>query len=107
VSYIFFSSHILVVAFQEPLAATQSASVFAAVAPAKAGPVKARAMAIANVEMRIFMGFSPLRWTKPPQTNVFCGIAFQEHPLLSWVESPGGAPGQAGSWEADSSADAR
>jgi len=88
VSYIFFSSHILVVAFQLPLAATQSASVFAFVtSPANAGPVTASAMAIANVEMRIFMGFSPLRWTKPPQMNVFCVIAFQEHPILSRVES--------------------
>ena len=33
------------------------------------------------------MGFSPLRWTKPPQMNVFCEIAFQEHPILSRVES--------------------
>ena len=46
-AYIFFSSHILVVAFQVPLAATQSASVFAAAAPANAGPVTASAMAIA------------------------------------------------------------
>ena len=44
----------------------QSASVFAFdTSPAKAGPVMARAMAIANVEMRTFMGFSPLRWTSP------------------------------------------
>ena len=50
-AYIFFSSHILVVAFQVPLAATQSASVFAAAAPANAGPVTASAMAIANVEI--------------------------------------------------------
>ena len=64
--YIFFSSHILVVAFHVPPAFAQSASVFAAVAPAKAGPVNASAKATANVEMRIFMGFSPLRWTKPP-----------------------------------------
>ena len=59
--YIFFSSHILVVAFHVPPAFAQSASVFAAVAPAKAGPVNASAKATANVEMRIFMGFSPLR----------------------------------------------
>jgi hypothetical protein len=62
VSYIFFSSQILVVAFQVPWAATQSASFFAFdTSPANAGPVTASAMAIANVEMSIFMGFSPLR----------------------------------------------
>ena len=63
------------------------AFVFAAfTSPAKAGPLNASAKATANVEMSIFMGFSPLRWTKPPQMNVFCEIAFQEHPILSRVE---------------------
>ena len=74
--YIFFSSHILVVAFHVPPAFAQSASVFAAVAPAKTGPEKASARVIAKVAIRIFMGF--LRYAEPPQTNVFSRIAFQE-----------------------------
>ena len=62
--YIFFSSHILVVAFQVPPAFAQSASVFAAVtSPAKAGPVKASARVNAKIERRVFMAFTPLRWT--------------------------------------------
>jgi hypothetical protein len=60
--YIFFSSHILVVAFHVAPAFAQSASVFAAVtSPAKAGPVKASARATAKIEIRVFMTFSPLR----------------------------------------------
>ena len=58
--YIFFSSHILVVAFHVPPAFAQSASVFAAVtSPAKAGPVKASARVTAKVAIRIFMTLSP------------------------------------------------
>ena len=75
--YIFFSSHILVVAFHVPPAFAQSASVFAAVAPAKTGPEKASARVIAKVVIRIFMGFFSVT-LKPPQTNVFCRIAFQK-----------------------------
>ena len=47
----------LVVAFQVPPAFTQSASVFAAAAPAKAGPVKASASVNAKIEIRVFMAF--------------------------------------------------
>ena len=91
--YIFFSSHILVVAFHVPPAFAQSASVFAAVAPAKAGPVNASAKATANVEMRIFMGFLRDVWTEPPQMNAFCETAFQEHPPPLRVEiGAGGCP---------------
>jgi hypothetical protein len=67
--YGFFSAHALVAASHVPPAFVQSASVFAAAAPAKAGPVKASARVIANIEMRIFMAFSPLRWTKPQYLN--------------------------------------
>ena len=70
-----------------PPAFAQSAAVFAAVAPAKTGPEKASARVIAKVAIRIFMGFSPLRWTEPPQMNVFCGATFQEHPIRLRVES--------------------
>jgi len=42
----------------------EAASVFAAfTSPAKAGPVKASASATANIEIRVFMTFSPLPWT--------------------------------------------
>ena len=58
-AYIFFSVHVLVAASQVPPAFTQSASVFAAVAPAKAGPVKASARVTAKIEIRVFMAFSP------------------------------------------------
>jgi hypothetical protein len=67
--YGFFSAHVLVAASHVPPAFVQSASVFAAAAPAKAGPVKASARVIANIETRIFMAFSPLRWTKPQYLN--------------------------------------
>ena len=71
-AYIFFSEQMLVFASHMPPCFWQSASVFAFdTSPANAGPVKARATAIANVEMRIFMGFSPLHVTKPLQMNVF------------------------------------
>jgi len=55
--YCFFAAHLLVAASHTPPAFVQSASVLAAVgspAPAKAGPVKARANATASVEIRIF-----------------------------------------------------
>jgi hypothetical protein len=87
-SYGFFSAHALVVASHVPPAFTQSASVFAAAAPAKAGPVKASARVTAKIEIRVFMAFSPLRWhqrqverTRYPETT------FQERPMLSRVES--------------------
>ena len=71
-TYIFFPEHVLVFASHMPPCFWQSAWVFAFDAsPANAGPVTASAMAIANVEMRIFMGFSPLHVTKPLQMNVF------------------------------------
>ena len=38
-------------------------------------------------ETMLFMAFSLFRRTKPPQMTVFCGIAFQEHLILSRVES--------------------
>jgi len=57
---------VLVAASHMPPAALQSASVFAAVtSPAKAGPVKARARATANVEIRVFITFSPLHEKAP------------------------------------------
>jgi hypothetical protein len=57
-AYIFFSEQMLVLASHTPPAFWQSASVFAAVtSPAKAGPVKASARVIANIEMRAFMTF--------------------------------------------------
>jgi hypothetical protein len=57
-AYIFFSEHVLVAASHMPPAFLQSASVLAAVAPAKAGPAKANARATASVEIRAFRGFS-------------------------------------------------
>src|SRR6478736_4405069 len=72
VVYGFFAAHVLVAASHTPPAFVQSASVFAAVgspAPAKAGPVKASAIARASIETRPFMAFSPLRWTKPRSIN--------------------------------------
>jgi hypothetical protein len=62
--YGFFSAHVLVAASHVPPAFAQSASVFAAVtSPAKAGPVKASARVNAKIERRVFMAFTPLRWT--------------------------------------------
>jgi hypothetical protein len=61
--YIFFSAHVLVAASHMPPAFAQSAAVFAVFTSwAKAGPVKASARATANIEIRVFMTFSPLRW---------------------------------------------
>ena len=77
----------LVAASHVPPAFVQSASVFAAAAPAKAGPVKANARVIANIEMRIFMAFSPLLRTKPQCLNALLRLMFQEHPILSRIES--------------------
>jgi hypothetical protein len=60
--YIFFSEHLLVAASHMPPALSQSAWVFAVVtSPAKAGPVKARAKANANVETSAFIDVTPLR----------------------------------------------
>jgi hypothetical protein len=78
--YGFFSAHVLVAASHVPPAFVQSASVFAAAAPAKAGPVKASARVIANIEMRIFMAFSPLLWIKPQCLNALLRLMFQETP---------------------------
>jgi hypothetical protein len=58
--YGFLSAHVLVAASHVPPAFVQSASVLAAVAPAKAGPVKANARASASIETRPFMAFSTL-----------------------------------------------
>ena len=55
-SYIFFSVHLLVWASHVPPVWSQLAlSVAFVTSPAKAGPVKARAGASANVEIRVFM----------------------------------------------------
>ena len=79
--YIFFSSHILVVAFHVPPAFAQSASVFAAVtSPAKAGPVKASARANAKIESRVFMAFTPLRWRSPARNRASQGF-FELSPM--------------------------
>ena len=57
---------------QYPPALTQSASVFAVYTSwAKAGTVKASASAMANIVIRVFITFSPLRWTKPRSLNAF------------------------------------
>jgi hypothetical protein len=56
--------HVLVASSHTPPAFWQSACVFAAVtSPAKAGPMKASTRITANIEMKVFMAFSPLRWT--------------------------------------------
>jgi hypothetical protein len=62
IGYGFFAAHVFVAASHTPPAFVQSASVFAVVtSPAKAGAVKASAIARANMEVRPFMAFSPLR----------------------------------------------
>jgi hypothetical protein len=74
----------LVAASHVPPAFTQSASVFAAAAPAKAGPVKASARVTAKIEIRVFMAFSPLRWTKPLYLNAL----YETYQLwLDWFET--------------------
>ena len=51
-----------------------SSAFFAAVtSPAKAGTVKASARVRANIEMRVFMTFSPLRWLLEPVRRMLFG----------------------------------
>jgi hypothetical protein len=73
-----------------PPALAQSAAVFAAFTSwAKADPAKASAKVRANIEMRVFMTFSPLRWLLEPRPlNALCeAYVPQEHPILSRLES--------------------
>lgn len=69
-SYIFFSVHFLAAASHTPPALSQLAlSVAFVTSPAKAGPVKASAIAMANIEIRVFMDVSPLRCTRQELGN--------------------------------------
>jgi hypothetical protein len=68
-AYILFLVQVLVVSSHVPPAIMQSDSVFASftspakAGPVKAGPVKASARVNAKIERRVFMAFTPLRWT--------------------------------------------
>ena len=77
--YIFFAEHVLVLASHMPPAFLQSALVFAAVtSPANAGAVKASANASANIEIMVFMAFSPLRPSAlNAQGNGFRGVGIR------------------------------
>ena len=62
-NYIFLAAQVVVLASHMPPALWHSALLFAAVtSPAKAGPVNASARVTANIEIRVFMTLSPLRW---------------------------------------------
>ena len=71
----YFPEHVLFLASQLPPSFWHCSSAFfaAVTSPAKAGTVKASARVRANIEMRVFMTFSPLRWLLEPVRRMLFG----------------------------------
>src|SRR5262245_11430909 len=88
---IFFSMHMFIFESHSPPAFLQSASVLAFdTSPAKAGPVKARATAITNMDVRVFIGLDPYAGASPVRQRplwIFCSGNAQTTRRVSWAGS--------------------
>src|SRR5262245_20501749 len=81
--------HMFIFESHSPPAFLQSASVLAFdTSPAKAGPVKASATAITNIDVRVFMGLDPYAGASPVRQRplwIFCSGNAQTTRRVSWA----------------------